>query len=54
MKKCIYLLLFAIAIGFSSCYPSDPEVSPFVGKWSARIGMVNDREKITITNEYFL
>ena len=33
MKKCIYFLLFAIAIGFSSCYPSDPEVSPFVGKW---------------------
>ena len=53
MKNCIYLLLLAIAIGVSSCYPSDPGVSPFVGEWSARIGMVNDREKITITNEYF-
>ena len=53
MKNCIYFLLLVIAIGFSSCYPSDPEVSPFVGTWSARIGGVSDRERIKITNEYF-
>ena len=53
MKNCIYFLLLVIAIGFSSCYPSDPEVSPFVGTWSARIGGVSDREIIKITNEYF-
>ena len=54
MRPYIYILLLFITISFGACYPSDPEVSPFVGKWSARIGMVNDREKITITNEYFL
>lgn len=54
MKKILFAFICAfIAISFAACYPSDPEVSPFVGKWSARIGMVNDREKITITNEYF-
>ena len=47
MKKCIYFLLFAIAIGFSSCYPSDSEVSPFVGKWQDKKGTI-----VRITNDY--
>lgn len=57
MKRCIYFLLLVITVGLYSCYPSDPEVSPFVGEWKVFDGkkypMLNLASKIKITNEYF-
>lgn len=47
MKHYIYFLLLIVIISFSACYPSDPEVSPFVGKWQTSTGVM-----VNITNEY--
>ena len=53
MRPYIYFLLLFITISFSACYPSDPEVSPFVGEWTSKIGRANNLERVRITNEYF-
>ncbi len=47
MKNCVRSLLLLIAISFTACYPSDPEVSPFAGKWQDEKGTI-----VRITNEY--
>lgn len=46
MRPYIYFLLLLITISFSACYPSDPEVSPFVGEWQDERGTI-----VRITNE---
>ena len=47
MRPYIYFLLLFITISFGACYPSDPEVSPFVGKWQDIGGTT-----VRITNEF--
>lgn len=47
MRPYIYILLLFITISFGACYPSDPEVSPFVGKWQDKKGTI-----VRITNDY--
>lgn len=47
MRPYIYFLLLFITISFGACYPSDPEVSPFVGKWQDKKGTI-----VRITNDY--
>jgi hypothetical protein len=48
MKKILFAFIGAfIAISFCACYPSDPEVSPFVGKWQDKKGTI-----VRITNDY--
>ena len=56
MKPYIYFLLVILAIGLSACdplssYPSDPELSPFVGEWKDLNGGYGGNI-IRITNEY--
>ena len=48
MKKILFAFICAfIAISFAACYPSDPEVAPFVGKWQDKKGTI-----VRITNEF--
>ena len=49
MKKHVLFAFIGafIAISFGACYPSDPEVAPFVGKWQDKKGTI-----VRITNDY--
>lgn len=56
MKRCIYFLSVIVLVVLSACdpllsYPSDPDVSPFVGEWYDLNGGY-DGNTIRITNEY--
>lgn len=56
MKRCIFILLVFVTVVLVACdplssYPSDPEVSPFVGEWIDLSGGY-DGNTIRITNEY--
>jgi hypothetical protein len=49
-----YLTLLILIVSLSACYPSDPEVSPFVGEWKIwQSGIDFEKPIIKITNEYF-
>ena len=54
MKNYFYIVLLILMVSLCACYPSDPEVSPFVGNWKIwQSGIDYEKPIVKITNEYF-